>query len=59
MGEIADAMLEGDLCGTCGVHMDGEGDGFPRYCSDECDPFHDEDTAPAQQRPKKSGKKRK
>jgi len=34
--------------------MDGEADGLPRYCSDDCDPFHDEDTAPAQQRPKKS-----
>ena len=34
--------------------MDGEGDGYPRYCSDDCDPFHDDDTAPAQQRPKTS-----
>lgn len=52
MGEAAEMLLDGTLCGTCGCHMDGEGDGIPRYCSDECDPFHDEDTAPAQQRPK-------
>lgn len=54
MGEIADSMLEGDVCGTCGCFIDDEGgDGIPRYCSDECDPFHDEDVAPAQQRKKK------
>jgi hypothetical protein len=51
MGEYAEMMLDGDVCGTCGCHMDGEGDGFPRYCSDDCDPFHDDDTAQAQQRP--------
>lgn len=38
MGEIADMMLEGDLCAGCGVYMDGDGDGFPRYCSNDCDP---------------------
>ncbi len=42
MGEIADMMLEGDLCAGCGVYMEGDGDGFPRYCSDECDPDGDE-----------------
>lgn len=52
MGEAAEMMLDGTVCGTCGCYMDGEADGFPRYCSDDCDPFHDEDTAPAQQRPK-------
>jgi hypothetical protein len=32
MGEIADAILEGDLCEICGVYL-GEGDGFPRTCT--------------------------
>jgi hypothetical protein len=36
MGEIADAMLEGDLCEMCGVALDGEGYGIPRYCSNQC-----------------------
>lgn len=34
MGEIADMMLEGDLCGGCGVYLPGEGFGVPRYCRD-------------------------
>lgn len=36
MGEIADMMLEGDLCEGCGAALDGEGYGIPRYCSNEC-----------------------
>lgn len=32
MGEIAEAMLEGELCETCGVYM-GDGVGYPRQCS--------------------------
>jgi hypothetical protein len=33
MGEIADMMIEGDLCAGCGSYIDSEGgDGFPRYC---------------------------
>ncbi len=47
MGEIADMMLEGDLCAGCGVYMDGDGDGFPRYCSASCDP-----DSPNTQRPR-------
>lgn len=31
MGEIADAMLNGDLCEVCGIYI-GEGDGYPRLC---------------------------
>ena len=31
MGEIADLMLEGDLCEGCGCEM-GPGDGYPRRC---------------------------
>lgn len=33
MGEIAEMMLEGDLCAGCGVYLAGEGCGVPRYCS--------------------------
>lgn len=33
MGDIADMMLDGDLCEGCGVWMGSEGDGFPRRCA--------------------------
>ena len=33
MGEIADAMLDGDLCEGCGVYLKGESFGVPRRCS--------------------------
>lgn len=36
MGEIADMMIEGDLCEGCGEYLEGEGSGFPRYCSEQC-----------------------
>lgn len=36
MGEIADMMLDGTLCEGCGTYMEGEGYGFPRYCSNAC-----------------------
>jgi len=37
MGEIADAMLNGDMCAMCGVMLENEEDmGIPMYCSDEC-----------------------
>lgn len=37
MGEIADMMLDGTLCECCGSFIDfDDGDGFPRYCSDQC-----------------------
>lgn len=34
MGEIADMMLEGTLCQTCGEYMDHEGsnEGYPVSC---------------------------
>lgn len=38
MGDIADMMIEGDLCGTCGEAFEDSGDGFPRYCSSACNP---------------------
>lgn len=44
MGEAAEMLLDGTLCGTCGSYMDGEGDGFPRYCSAECDPHHEDES---------------
>ena len=37
MGEIADAMLEGDLCCQCGVFLEEEDnpiDGIPCLCND-------------------------
>lgn len=33
MGEIAEMMLDGTLCEGCGEYLEGEGMGFPRYCS--------------------------
>lgn len=39
MGEIADAMLSGELCAMCGVCLDCEDCadmGIPMYCSVEC-----------------------
>jgi len=34
MGEIADAMINGELCEQCGVYL-GPGEGYPRLC-DSC-----------------------
>lgn len=34
MGEIADSIINGDFCETCGKFL-GKGDGFPRSCCDE------------------------
>jgi hypothetical protein len=36
MGEIADMMLDGTLCEGCGGYIEGDGCGFPRYCSAQC-----------------------
>jgi hypothetical protein len=34
MGEIAEMMLDGEMCAMCGVYLhDGREDGYPRYCS--------------------------
>lgn len=33
MGEIADMMLDGDLCEECGAYIDGGSFGVPRKCS--------------------------
>lgn len=34
MGEIAEMHLDGTLCETCGVFLDGETPGYPRCCED-------------------------
>jgi hypothetical protein len=34
MGEIADMMIEGDMC-PCGEYI-GDGAGFTQYCSETC-----------------------
>lgn len=36
MGEYAEMMLDGTLCECCGVYIEGDGDGIPRYCSPQC-----------------------
>lgn len=38
MGDISEMMLDGTLCEGCGVYLEGEGEGFPRYCSKQCEP---------------------
>jgi hypothetical protein len=32
MGDIADAILEGDLCQNCGEWIDEHSDGIPSFC---------------------------
>lgn len=36
MGDIAEMMLDGTLCEGCGVYLEGEAPGYPRYCSRQC-----------------------
>jgi Zn finger protein HypA/HybF involved in hydrogenase expression len=33
MGDVADMMLDGTLCEGCGVYLEGEAPGYPRYCT--------------------------
>jgi len=42
MGEIADMMLDGTLCATCGEFI-GEDAGYPRYCCAACGDKQDDD----------------
>lgn len=35
-GEIAEAMMSGELCAMCGIPLDGGLEGIPMYCSKEC-----------------------
>lgn len=44
MGEIAEALINGDDCQICGVPFDDEGDGFPRTCAG-CSDDDDDDLA--------------
>ena len=32
MGEIPEMMIDGTLCESCGSHLNGEAEGFPRIC---------------------------
>jgi translation initiation factor IF-1 len=36
MGEIAEMMLNGEVCEGCGVFLENEDRGFPVYCSNRC-----------------------
>lgn len=36
MGEIADSMINGEVCVMCGVWLKDEAYGIPRACSNEC-----------------------
>ena len=36
MGEAAESLLDGTMCEGCGVYLDGESPGYPRYCSKTC-----------------------
>lgn len=36
MGEVAEMMVNGFLCEGCGVILDGEEPGYPRYCGPTC-----------------------
>jgi hypothetical protein len=47
MGEIAEMMLDGTLCESCGSFIDGDSPGYPRKCSN---------CKPKKRKPKKSVK---
>lgn len=53
MGEIADLMINGDICEGCGVELGGEGDGYPRRCSGCAREYKSE---PVVEQPKKGGR---
>jgi len=36
MGEIADAMISGEMCEMCGVYLEDNDMGIPMYCSEQC-----------------------
>lgn len=40
MGEIADMMIDGTLCESCGVFLEGRSPGHPRRCR-RCSGAHD------------------
>lgn len=39
MGDVAEMMLDGTLCGGCGAFLDGKSPGYVRYCSRSCGPI--------------------
>lgn len=36
MGEIADMMIEGEMCEACGAFLEDNDMGIPMYCSEGC-----------------------
>lgn len=46
MGEIAEMMLEGELCEQCGTYIKGPSPGYPRKCND-CKPAFIKTNVPA------------
>ena len=36
MGEIANSMINGELCEMCGVPLEENDMGIPMYCSEAC-----------------------
>jgi len=57
MGEMAEYLLNGDDCSSCGEYI-GEGDGFPRECAG-CRGAEPEDTEPTKFKANKRKLKRK
>lgn len=53
MGEYADMIIDGTVCEGCGELIDGESPGFPRHCSQACDPYGDEKPISKQKSSKK------
>jgi len=59
MGEIAEAMSNGLFCACCGVMLDGEEPGYPRYCTRQCEPpGHRDPIKPTKQRTEAQRNKR-
>lgn len=54
MGEIADMILEGELCQYCGVYLDDSRGEFPQSCKD-CEKEADRDDKESK-RKKKGGR---
>jgi len=56
MGEIADMMLDGTLCQTCGTFIDNPCD-YPRYCAG-CQPEEETEETPDKAKQEKKRAKR-
>lgn len=59
MGEIAEMMLEGILCESCGVFLGGDAAGYPRYCADCAAHSVDEEKIEKPKKTKQKKRKRK